>query len=389
MANGRRLKRGRRVGVAVGLAAVTSPLAVPAPSEAHPITQDIPSCGSSIGYFFTGPNWTSSRQSDVISGMNSWEGIDSPSGSSYFSLSPWNGTQGGYVDISIGNAPYGAGGYGVCGINAYPANGQIIIDSSNASNSTWLRNYARHEFGHNLGLGHTGDQDNFVGSTQSGVPAMATCGVIRTHSGITTDDRGALSDHPVNNSTSARRVLANNGFEDIMTSWTVGGASAYGDAVRKFEGLRSISYVPHSTSSSGYIYQNMRLAHALGSPGLYTNYSYKNGPNATFGNVQAQVWTRPVSYIVEPNPLSGCAYPIDVFNDGPFQYNGGVDAGNWVMRAVATTNPTTNSAWTTKQTADVALNSYAQTVQFIVHNSLKNSGGTPEALWLDKVEVRL
>jgi len=234
----------------------------------------------------------------------------------------------------------------------------------------------RHEFGHILGLQHTGSHDSFdtVDSTGQGttLASMSTC-VEQVAQRLAQDDGGSLIH--LNGAGSLHALHPDASFEVGVGYWgRVGGSISRVSGGP--DGLWSATWSPNTADN--VLYQTANFVSATGVP-VDAALWYRTPAAATHGAVLLQVWLRQVSYPA-PNPAS-CGY-----NSGLDQ-NARLFQGGWVKYAESLSG--VSNTWRGASTQLFGIPSWnAADVRVQVVSQVKSASGTLQQLYVDNVRAR-
>jgi hypothetical protein len=193
-------------------------------------------------YRFDGSGWTANTLTWVEGGFRSWLAVKQPSGASRVNMSKTTSTTADVWRVRIVESIEG----GFSGITRC-AEHVIEIDDAYASNEMSLRQIARHEAGHAIGLRHTGrydDRDNASDGVDQ-LPTMGTCIPYGTAI-VTEDDYANLSREP-KGSTAANNIVSSN------IGWELGTTGHF------------VTGDPNYSTQTSHVYQGTRGARLSGS----------------------------------------------------------------------------------------------------------------------------
>lgn len=286
--------------MAIGILAAIVMTSVPEPADAHPYQRRSGSAcnllriawepaGSWSGKDHLGPA--------VSAAMQDWHQINNYQGQQ---LVPSATSSTARIQVRWSEAPGGnrnSNGHVNC--SSWPP---TMTLNENLDTEAAVRVVARHEFGHWLGLFHTGRSDSFGGET----PAMATCigrGLGRT---VSNDDFGALVDRRDNIARGG--VTANPGFENGLRYWEGGNgltAQLGGGAGRNGNGYAVI----RATTDHSFLQVQANHVDYPGSLSRSGDHSFgiwlaARTSGISYGHMRSTVQFRSVSY----DPPGTCSY---------------------------------------------------------------------------------
>jgi len=261
-------------------------------------------------------------------------------------------------------------GYADCGARYIE-----LRDTIRGDEARW-KAVLRHEFGHILGLHHTGSHDSFdtVDSTGQGttLASMSTC-VEEAAQRLAQDDGGSLIH--LNGAGSLHALHPDASFEGGVGYWgRVGGSISRVSGGP--DGLWSATWSPNEADN--VLYQTANFVSATGVP-VDAALWYRTPAAATQGAVLLQVWLKQVSYPA-PNIYS-CSY-----NSGLDQ-NARLFQGGWVKYAESLSG--VSSTWRGASTQLFGIPSWnAADVRVQVVSQVKSASGTLQQVYVDNVRAR-
>lgn len=297
--------RSKRAGTVVALAGtvgMTWVLPPPATVDAYPVDANRDQCGPLLDVHVVGLN-----EGQIVSAARMWEGrIDD-----YVGDAPIRIDRGSGVPTRVYSAPVGGPGLGICtsAPTTVGPSGLIYMPAGWANNSPAL---VQHEFGHVLGLMHTGNSDSPDGEK----PVMAA--LPNPAQPLTRDDCSAAA-HFMRRIRKADNLkigpaYCNFGFESALYGWsTLAGSPSYTDQVAR-SGYKAGTLPPGAGIS-----QTARLAALRHTPDgdnywavVRPSFSYKKGA-VTGGTVSHEVQTSRIFYGNQScNALAlGCSWPVN------------------------------------------------------------------------------
>lgn len=325
------------------------------------------SCGRNVTYEFTDPDglgWTQSEKDMVSLGVNGWEVTRNYDGTQLVTVTE---ATPGTIDIYFERDFQGTSTYG----QASCTSGFIKLNPDIRGNTLLLPIVARHEMGHVLGLGHTGDEDSFNGDNP---PTMATClseSVAATRK-YAQDDAGALIFR--NSGLTPEFIHANDSFEENTKYWGITGGTWTVVTGGAINGSKYLKFKP--TSSADNVYQTMNFAVA----GARVDARVNNARDASTdtGTVKLEIQVRSHNYGSNP----ACSWPT-----GKDQNT--VTLGTW--STVATTNwVAVAPSWTSLDTPiyNVPTTWDAADARVRFYSNVKNSSGALTYVRIDNLRAR-
>lgn len=191
---------------------------------------------------------------------------------------------------------------------------------------------ARHEFGHLLGLMHTGEED----SHDDEVASMVSCLAFGDQSMVLSQDDEEALFHKQEGAF-PNPMMANRGFEyDATTFWGNTGGSWWIHDAGNQSGDHHLRWTP--TSSSKYLYQTASFDtgedHDVGAAAYFKKFL-----SSATGSVTIETYSREVTYATYTNQCSGG----NPWISGTYQ-NDRTSEGSWVLEDSAAFTPTTSWA---------------------------------------------
>lgn len=295
------------------------------------------SCGSSAPsfYFSTSTYWTSGgvdRRIAARSTIAAWSQFKDWDGSSL--VTPSESSAPGSFELTWVNWTDGTSGQTDC------VNRTVGLNVAYRNDTATWRALLAHEFGHVLGLNHTGFLDSFgsIGEKANMTTCFATAadGAVRVFG---QDDGGSITHQ--HTSVAGPSLDLNFGFEQSTYPWGQlnGGLSL--SSTEKVSGAWGGIYQP--TSTSNYLYQTMNYV-VYGSTSIDAVASVRRRLSTDTGGFQIAIVGRSVSY----DPPNNCLYSSGR-NQNVKYY------GDYVVLAQSTVTPAAGSlSWHTVTAATVA-----------------------------------